>query len=100
MALRIVATKPNPALVTPPWHLSLDEWGDDVLVPLPRGISRHIVRIVRLGQDVDAVKQTREQGAKREYPLLRALPRLALPGGEPVGVVSGRETEDDEEVEP
>jgi tRNA A-37 threonylcarbamoyl transferase component Bud32 len=100
MALRIVATKPNPALVTLPWHLSLDEWGDDVVVPLPRGISRHIVRIVRLGRDVYAVKQTREQWANREYRLLRDLRRLGLPAVEPVGVVSGRETEDDEEIEP
>src|SRR3954449_12254094 len=100
MAVRMVATKPNPALVTLPWHLSLDEWGDDVVVPLPRGISRHIVRIVRLGQDVYAVKQTREQWANREYRLLRDLRRLGLPAVEPVGVVSGRETDDDEEIEP
>ncbi|MEP7091276.1 MAG: DUF4032 domain-containing protein, partial [Nocardioidaceae bacterium] len=100
MALRIVATKPNPALVTLPWQLSLDEWGDDVVVPLPRGISRHIVRIVRLGQDVYAVKQTREHMANREYRLLRDLRRLNLPAVEPVGVVSGREDEHGEEIEP
>jgi len=100
MALRIVATKPNPALVTLPWHLSLEEWGDDVVVRLPRGISRHIVRIVRLGPDVYAVKQTRESWANREYRLLRDLRRLGLPSVEPVGVVSGRETPDDEPIEP
>ena len=100
MALRMVATRPNPALVTLPWHLSLDEWGDDVVVPLPRGLSRHIVRIVRLGKDVYAVKQTREHMANREYRLLRDLRRLALPAVEPVGVVSGRETAEDEEIEP
>jgi hypothetical protein len=100
MALRIVATRPNPALVTLPWHLSLDEWGDDVVVPLPRGISRHIVRIVRQGGDVYAVKQTREHMANREYRLLRDLRRLGLPTVEPVGVVSGRESPDDEEIEP
>ena len=100
MALRMVATRPNPALVTLPWHLSLDEWGDEVVVPLPRGLSRHIVRIVRLGKDVYAVKQTREHMANREYRLLRDLRRLALPTVEPVGVVSGRETPDDEEIEP
>jgi tRNA A-37 threonylcarbamoyl transferase component Bud32 len=100
MALRMVATKPNPALVTLPWHLSLDEWGEDVVVPLPRGISRHIVRIVRLGQDVYAVKQTRERMADREYRLLRDLRRLGLPTVEPVGVVRGREAPDGEEIEP
>jgi tRNA A-37 threonylcarbamoyl transferase component Bud32 len=100
MALRIVATKPNPGLVTLPWHLSLDEWGDDVVVPLPRGLSRHIVRIVRLRQDVYAVKQTREHMANREYRLLRDLRRLGLPTVEPVGVVSGREASTGEEIEP
>ena len=100
MALRIVATKPDPALVTLPWHLSQDEWADDVVVPLPRGISRHIVRIVRLKQEVYAVKQTREQWAFREYRLLRDLRRLGLPAVEPVGVVSGREGPDGEEIEP
>jgi tRNA A-37 threonylcarbamoyl transferase component Bud32 len=100
MALRMVATKPNPGLLTLPWHLSLDEWGDDVVVPLPRGLSRHIVRIVRLRQDVYAVKQTREHMANREYRLLRDLRRLGLPTVEPVGVVSGREAPDGEEIEP
>jgi tRNA A-37 threonylcarbamoyl transferase component Bud32 len=100
MALRITATKPNPALVTLPWQLSLEEWGDDVVVPLPRGISRHIVRIVRLGEDVYAVKQTREQWANREYRLLRDLRRLGLPTVEPVGVVSGRSSAAGVEIEP
>ena len=66
MALRIVATRPNPRLVTLPWHLPLAEWGDDVVVQLPRGISRHIVRILRVDHDVYAVKETREHYAFRE----------------------------------
>jgi hypothetical protein len=100
MALRIVATRPNPALVTLPWHLPLEEWGDDVVVDLPRGLSRHVVRIVRLGRDVYAVKETREQYAFREYRLLRDLRRLGLPTVEPVGVVAGRAAPNGEEIEP
>ncbi|MGA9745833.1 MAG: DUF4032 domain-containing protein [Nocardioides sp.] len=100
MALRIVATRPNPALVTLPWSTPLEEWGDDVVVQLPRGISRHVVRIVRLGKDVYAVKETRERFAFGEYRLLRDLGRLGLPTVEPVGVVEGRETDDDEQLEP
>lgn len=100
MALRIVATRPDPALVTLPWHLSLEEWPDDLVVPLPLGISRHVVRIVRLGHEVYAVKQTRERMANREYRLLRDLRRLGLPAVEPVGVVSGRVDSSGEEVEP
>ncbi len=100
MALRIVATRPNPALVTLPWHLPLEEWGDDVVIDLPRGLSRHVVRIVRLGQDVYAVKETREHYAFQEYRLLRDLRRLQLPTVEPVGVVAGRVGVDGEEIEP
>ena len=100
MPLRIVATKPNPALVTLPWHIPLEKWTDEYVVPLPRGISRHVVRIVRLGTDVYAVKETREPIAFREYRMLRDLRRLDLPAVEPVAVVAGRESEDGEEVEP
>ena len=63
MALRIVATQPNPALVTLPWHLSLDEWERRHRGAAAPRLSRHIVRIVRLGEDVYAVKQTREHFA-------------------------------------
>jgi tRNA A-37 threonylcarbamoyl transferase component Bud32 len=69
-------------------------------VPLPRGISRHIVRIVRVGADIYAVKQTRQHMADREYRLLRDLRRIGLPTVEPVGVVSGRVDRDGEEIEP
>jgi len=100
MALRIVATRPNPALVTLPWDTPLEQWGDDVVVQLPRGLSRHVVRIVRLGSDVYAVKETREHYAFREYRLLRDLRRLGLPSVEPVGVVAGRIGKDGAEIEP
>src|SRR5574339_439895 len=100
MPLRIVATQPNPALVTLPWDLPLEEWTEKYVVPLPRGLSRHIVRIVRLGSDVYAVKETREPIAFREYRMLRDLRRLDLPAVEPVAVVTGREGDGDEEIEP
>jgi len=98
--MRIVATKPNPALVTLPWDKPLEEWDDTFVVPLPRGISRHVVRIVRLGQDVYAVKETREAIAFREYRMLRDLSRLGLPAVSPVGVVHGRVSATGEEIEP
>ena len=100
MALRFITTRANPGLLTLPWHLSLDEWGDDVVVPLPRGLSRHIVRIVRVGDDVYAVKQTREHLTTHEYRLLRDLQKLGLPTVAPIGVVSGRTNSVGEEIEP
>jgi hypothetical protein len=100
MPLRIVATKPSPGLVTLPWSTPLEEWGDEHVVPLPRGISRHVVRIVRLGQDLYAVKETREPIAFREYRMLRDLRRLDLPTVEPVAVVAGRQDAEGGELEP
>jgi hypothetical protein len=98
MALHIVATRPDPAVVRLPWSIPLDEWTDDLVVPLPRGLSRHIVRIVRLGSHTYAVKETQEEMAFREYRLLRDLQRLNLPAVQPVGVVTGRRGDDDEEL--
>ena len=101
MALRIIATNPHPALVTLlPWDLPLEEWDGPFLVPLPRGISRHIVRFVRLDQHVYAVKETRERIALGEYRLLRDLRRIKVPAVEPVGVVTGRQTSTGHQIEP
>jgi hypothetical protein len=90
MALHIVATRPDPALVRLPWSTPLAEWSDDYVVPLPRGLSRHIVRIVRLGDRTYAIKETQHDLAVREDRLLRDLHRLGLPAVKPVGVVTGR----------
>ncbi|QIK66490.1 DUF4032 domain-containing protein [Nocardioides sp. HDW12B] len=98
MALRLLATKPNPELVRLPWHLPLEEWGEDVVLPLPRGISRHVVRIVRVGTHACAVKETQEPIARREYELLRDLRRLDLPTVVPQAVVTGRRTRAGEEL--
>src|SRR3954454_18764799 len=91
MALHFVASRPDPEIVRLPWSVPLDQWSEDYVVPLPRGLSRHIVRIVRLGDHTYAIKETQEEIAFREYRLLRDLQRLGLPAVQPVGVVTGRE---------
>jgi hypothetical protein len=98
MALHFVASRPDPEIVRLPWSLPLDEWSEDYVVPLPRGLSRHIVRIVRLGDRTYAIKETQEEIAFREYRLLRDLQRLGLPAVKPVGVVTGREDDREEEL--
>ena len=97
MALRIVANRPDPALLGLPWSTPLEEWTEHV-VPLPRGLSRHVVRIVRLGDNTYAVKETVEDIAFREYRLLRDLHRLGLPAVVAQGVVTGRVDEHGEEL--
>jgi hypothetical protein len=82
-----------------PWHLPLQDWPAEQLVALPRGISRHVVRFVRVSGRVYAVKEVGEHSAFREYRLLRDLERLDVPSVEAVGVVSGRESRSGEPLE-
>jgi Domain of unknown function (DUF4032)/Lipopolysaccharide kinase (Kdo/WaaP) family len=90
MALQILAAPGDPALLDLPWQTPLEDWPADQLVALPRGISRHVVRFVRLESSVYAVKEVNEALARREYALLRQLERRDLPCVEAVGVVLGR----------
>ena len=90
MALQLLAVPSDPALLDLPWELPLEDWPADQLVPLPRGLSRHVVRFVRLDTAVYAVKEVSEPIALREYGLLRQLERRDLPSVEAVGVLSGR----------
>lgn len=102
MALQISATNPeHPALLLElPWGLPLEEWPEKYLVPLPRGISRHVVRYARAGADVIAVKELAERPAVREYDQLRTLDRLGIPAVDPLAVVTGRTGADGAPLEP
>jgi CRISPR/Cas system CSM-associated protein Csm2 small subunit len=97
--LQIMAAA-DPDLLDLPWELPLEEWPDERLAALPRGISRHVVRFVRLSGRVIAVKEINEHLARREYELLRMLNRLDVPCVEPFGVISGRTTRDGEPLDP
>jgi hypothetical protein len=99
LALPLLAAPSDPALLDLPWDTPLELWPADQLVPLPRGISRHVVRFVGLGGNVYAVKEVGETVAVREYGLLRQLERRDLPAVEAVGVVSGRVNSDGEPLE-
>ena len=97
--LQITTAAPDPALLDLPWDVPLEDWPADVLAALPRGISRHIVRFVKLSGRVIAVKEIGESVAYREYELLRQLTRLGVPSVEAVGVITGRRSPDGEPLE-
>ncbi|WP_409484799.1 DUF4032 domain-containing protein [Arsenicicoccus dermatophilus] len=90
MALEITAARPDPALLDLPWTTPLEEWPESILAALPRGISRHTVRFVRVPAGVVAIKEIKDDIAWREYHMLRALNRLQIPAVRPYGVVGGR----------
>ena len=92
MPLELTAARPDAALLDLPWSVPLEDWPADRLAALPRGISRHIVRFVRVSNRVLAIKEIKVDLARREYAMLRNLERMDLPCVEPFGVVSGRVT--------
>ena len=103
MALRITGIGEEIASVTGlPWHLPLEDWPDDPALAEKRGISRHVVRLVRATKAEDsqvyAVKETVSEFANREYKILRELSHLNAPCVEQVAVVEGRTDVNGEEL--
>ncbi|MCI5825742.1 MAG: DUF4032 domain-containing protein [Arcanobacterium sp.] len=88
--LHITSVEQQSELFDLPWQLPLIEWPAELLASLPRGISRHVVRFVKLGGHILAVKEITDEVATREYSALRQLTRDEAPCVEPVAVVSGR----------
>lgn len=97
--LEITTSRPDPALLELPWDTPLEDWPTAILAALPRGISRHVVRFVRVSGRVLAIKEIGERLARREYDSLRMLNKLGLPAVEPVAVFSGRTTPEGEHLD-
>lgn len=77
-----------------PWEKPLEEWPEDPLLAEKRGISRHVVRLVKASDTPDseiyAVKETVSEFANREYHLLRQLNHLGAPSVDPIAVIEDR----------
>ena len=90
------------ALANLPWEKALEEWPEDPNLTAQRGISRHIVRLVRSTPDPEseiyAVKETVEEFAAREYEALRELGARGAPSVSQIAIVNGRTTPDGEEL--
>ncbi|HIT74748.1 MAG TPA: DUF4032 domain-containing protein [Candidatus Avipropionibacterium avicola] len=97
---RFVSARPDASLIPLPWNTPLEEWPVNNLVALPRGISRHVVRFIRVGRHVYAAKEVIEHLAVHEYRLLHDLHRLDTPAVEPVGVVTERYDIDGNALDP
>ena len=99
-AYRIVARTLDAGFLDLPWNARLEEWPEADLVSLERGISRHVVRFVRVAGVYYALKEIPQPLAEREYRLLGHLVGTGVPAVEPVGVVSERRDASGEELEP
>ncbi|BDZ44844.1 LPS kinase [Naasia aerilata] len=98
-SLNITAAMVDPALLDLPWDLPLEDWPEDSIAALPKGISRHLVRFVNLSGYVIAIKETSEDLARREYEMLRTLQRMDVPCVDPVAVISNRTDENGQPLE-
>jgi hypothetical protein len=99
MALEITAAGADPALLDLPWSVPLEDWPDEHLAALPRGISRHVVRFVKVSGSVIAAKEILPELAVREYNMLRFLTKIGQPCVQPFGVVNGRTTANGEALD-
>ncbi|MGP9683147.1 DUF4032 domain-containing protein [Brachybacterium sp. AOP3-A1-3] len=97
--LEITASRADPELLDLPWDQPLEDWPEEILAALPRGISRHVVRFVRVSGRVLALKEINHSLAKREYEMLRLLGRIGVPSVVPFAVISGRSTPDGEPLD-
>ncbi len=91
------------AVIGLPWENPLEEWPEDPVLAEKRGISRHVVRLVRSDEEdpnseIYAVKETVVEFAKREYKALTELKQLGAPSVEPVAVIEGRIDRNGEEL--
>lgn len=91
-----------PALASLPWDQPLEQWPEDPSLAAQRGISRHIVRLVRSTPDPEseiyAVKETVEEFAKREYEALKELGLRGAPSVSQIAIVNGRRDASGEEL--
>ncbi len=96
---RLLARADQSAFLELPWGLGLEAWPKELLVQARRGISRHVVRFVRVNGSFFALKELPSRLAEREYRLLGALADLSVPAVEAIGVVSERRSAEGEELE-
>jgi hypothetical protein len=90
MQFQLVTRTGHPDFLDLPWSEPLEEWQEERLVEVARGISRHVVRFVDYDGRLYALKELPQRLAEREYRLLRHLEDESIPAVEVVGVVSGR----------
>ena len=88
----------NTELIGLPFDIPLANWPDELIVHVPRGISRHLVRFVEVGGEVFAVKEATDRFVLRENSLLRALAEHSVPVVEAYATVVDRTTDDGAEL--
>jgi hypothetical protein len=85
-------------LLSLPYDLPLADWDESMVVHVPRGISRHLVRFIRADGQIFAVKEATDRFVLREHGLLRVLADKLVPVVEAYGTVVERTADDGTEL--
>jgi hypothetical protein len=88
----------NTEVIGLPLDTPLADWPEELVVHVPRGISRHLVRFVEAGGEVFAVKEATDRFVLREHSLLHALAEHSVPVVEAYATVVERRTDEGEEL--
>lgn len=77
-------------LVGLPWRQPLESWSpaDAPVVQVALGASRHVVRVVQVGDRLWTLKELPRWAAEREHAALVAMERLGIPAVRPAGLVT------------
>lgn len=90
VSLRLKTIGEDLSLISLPWETPLDAWPEDLLIGLPAGFHRHIVRFVKVDDATLAIKELPERLAVREFELLERLREENLPAVTLVGIATDR----------
>jgi tRNA A-37 threonylcarbamoyl transferase component Bud32 len=83
----VLRLRRDEGLLDLPWELPLAAWPDDLAFrELDVGPSRHLVRFLKIGGALVALKEEPIEVARREYAVLGHLERVGLPAVQPVGI--------------
>jgi hypothetical protein len=89
-SFRLTALGSSTDLLSLPLDVPLEQWPEELLVHVPRGISRHVVRFVDVAGEVFAVKEATDRFVVREHQLLRSLAEHSVPVVDAFGTVVER----------
>ena len=100
MALEHHRGTADPALLDLPWRLPLDEWPEDTIAALPKGISRHLVRFVELSRRASSPSRRRgRDGPRASTTCCAPCSASTCPCVEPVAVITDRTDADGEPLD-
>jgi hypothetical protein len=97
-SFRLTTAGADTTALAMPLDRPLAQWQDALIVHVPRGISRHLVRFVEVESVVFAVKEATDRFVSQEYHLLQGLSSRSVPTVRAYGYVVERRDEAGEEL--